>query len=130
MILVLSRGISKNYVLWCLQQWTEVLECQSYPGLQQSASWPSIKRGMTSRSKGLILPLLRSLEAPPGVLHSTLVLQAWERHGPVQVGPEEDYKVNSRLEHLFWEENLRELRIGVQPKWDGFRKSLLWPFSI
>lgn len=72
------------------------------------------KKRYVQQIKGVdSLHLLQSLEAPPGVLHPTLVLQAQERHGPVKVGPEEDFKVNSRLEHLFCEESLR---VGVQPK--------------
>lgn len=106
-ILVLSHGICKDYGLLVPTtiNWGSrlpVLSCVTaicILGFHKKRHGQQIKAGDS-------FPLLPSLETTPGVLHPTLVLQAQERHSPVEVGPEEDYKVNSRLEHLFCEEKL------------------------
>lgn len=86
--------------------------------LQQSASWTSIKGGIASRSRGGdSLPLFHSLETLPGMLHSALVLQV--REARLRVGPEGDYKVSSRPEHLFCEGRLRELGFSPNEKVSG-----------
>jgi len=54
-----------------------------------------IKRSIASRSRKVILPL-HSGETPPGVLHPALEPSAQERHGTVEVGPEEGHKNDPR----------------------------------
>jgi len=54
-------------------------------------------------------PLLRSGETPLGVLHPALEPSAQGRHGPVGVGPEEATEMIRGLEHLFYEDRVREL---------------------
>ena len=55
------------------------------------------------------VPLLRSGEATPGFLRPALEPSAQEGHGPAGVGPEEAMKMIGGLEHLTYEERLREL---------------------
>ncbi|GAB0177948.1 mitochondrial enolase superfamily member 1 [Grus japonensis] len=66
-----------------------------------------IKRGVTSRSREVILPL--SHETPPGVLRPALGAPEQERHGAVGASPEEAMKLIRGLEHLSYEDRLREL---------------------
>ncbi|GAB0178752.1 cAMP-dependent protein kinase inhibitor alpha [Grus japonensis] len=56
-----------------------------------------INRGVTSRSREVILPLYSSsCETPPGVLHPALGAPVQERHGVVEASPEEGHKADQR----------------------------------
>jgi len=67
-----------------------------------------IKTSMTSRLREMILPLY-SDETSSGVLRPALEPSAQERQGAVGAGPEEATKKVRGLEHLSYEERLREL---------------------
>jgi len=77
-------------------------EGQPYPGLHPKLRGQLVE-GWDSA------PLLRSGESPPGVLCPALEPSAQERHGAVGAGPEEATKMIRELEHLSYEERLREL---------------------
>ncbi|PKU40336.1 hypothetical protein llap_9362 [Limosa lapponica baueri] len=64
-------------------------ESQLYPGLHLKKCGQQIKGSDSA-------PLLRSDETPPGVLCPALESLTQERHGPVQVDPEEGHKNDQR----------------------------------
>ncbi|KAK4823928.1 LOW QUALITY PROTEIN: hypothetical protein QYF61_008314 [Mycteria americana] len=69
-----------------------------------------IKRSVASRLREVILPLCSAL-TPPGVLRPALESSAQERHGPVGGDPEKGQKMIRGLEHLSYEDRLRELEL-------------------
>jgi len=75
---------------------------QMYPGLHQ-------KNCGQQGEGGDSVPLLCSGEISRGVLHPALEPSAQKRHGAVGVGPEEATKMIIAMEHLSYEERLREL---------------------
>ena len=64
-------------------------EGQPYPGLHQK------KRGQKVEG-GDSVPLLRSGDSPPGVLHPALEPSAQEKCEPVGESPEKGHKINQR----------------------------------
>ncbi|PKU45531.1 rna-directed dna polymerase from mobile element jockey- hypothetical protein [Limosa lapponica baueri] len=64
-------------------------EGQSHPGLHQKKHGQQVKGGDSA-------PLLCSCDTPPGVLPPASESSAQERHGPVEVSPEEGHKDDER----------------------------------
>jgi len=77
-------------------------EDQPYPGLHQEKCGQQVEGGDSA-------PLLRSGETPSGVLPSALEPSAQDRHGSVGAGPEEAAKMIRGMEHLSYEERLRDM---------------------
>ncbi|PKU45990.1 rna-directed dna polymerase from mobile element jockey-like [Limosa lapponica baueri] len=77
-------------------------EGQLHPGLHHKKRGQQVKGGNS-------VPLLHSGETPAGVLHAALGPSAEERHGPVGVSLEEAKNMIRGLEHLSYEDRLREL---------------------
>jgi len=77
-------------------------EGQTHPGLHPKQGGQQVERGDS-------VPLLRSGQTPPGVLHPALEPSAQEKHGAVGASPEEATEMIRGLEHLCCEERLGEL---------------------
>jgi len=77
-------------------------ESQPYTGLHQKQRGQQVDGGDSAT-------LLRSAETSPGVLCPPLEPSAQNRHGAVEAGPQDATKVMRGMEHLCYEERLREL---------------------
>jgi len=64
----------------------------------------------------MVIPFDSSCEAPPAVLHLALGPRAREGHGHVGADPEEAWKRVTGLEHLFYENRLRELEFSIEKR--------------
>ena len=90
-----------------MKSWTSAVnashspESQLYPGLHQKQRGQQVERGDSPL-------LLHSGETPPAVLHPALGSSAQERHGPVGASPDEGHEDDRGLEHLSYEDRLRE----------------------
>ena len=82
---------------------------QPCPGLHQEKSGQQVKGRDAA-------PLLCSGETPPEVLSPALEPSAQERHGAVEMGPEEATKMIQGMQHLSYEERLRKLGLFSQEK--------------
>jgi len=93
-------------------------EGQWYPGLHQKQHGQQVE-GRDSA------PLLHSGEITPGVLHTALEPSTHERHGPVEVGPEEATKNNLRAGTPLLQGKAE--RVGAVPP--GEEKAVGRPYS-
>jgi len=82
--------------------------CAHSPGGQPFSGLHQKQRGQQGKGRDSA-PLLRSGETPPGVLHPALEPSAQERHGSLGAGQEKATKVIRGLEHLSYDDRLREL---------------------
>lgn len=87
-----------------------------------------MKRGLKVK-EGDSSPVLHFYETPSKVLHPDLGCLTQERHGPFRVGPEVGPTIIRRLEHLLFEERIRESGLLSWGKEDS-RKTLLQPFNM
>jgi len=78
------------------------LESQLYLGMHQKKHGQQVEGDDPA-------PLLCSGDASPGVLHPDVESSVQERHRPVGARPEEDNKMNRRMEHLSYKDRLKEL---------------------
>ncbi|XP_051625182.1 uncharacterized protein LOC127461412 [Manacus candei] len=93
----------KDFLVFAIMTWQRALAAQ-----KANHILGCIKSSVTSRSRKVILPLCYC-ETPPGVLCPDLRSPTQERHGPAEVSPEGANKLMKGLEHLSYEDRMRQL---------------------